>query len=441
MFRTFVLILIFSITLFAQKNTIYLSWNDVVEKSISDNLLIKSKILEQESQNYELWRSYSNYLPTLRYQGTAVKNLELPTMVFMGQAFTIGTNYTFQHSLDLTLPVFTGGSRFFTIRAQSYMKRSLSEELKGMEQETALQALQAYFGVILAEELRNSAIEAVQVADSNLSQVKIFYEEGTATELDLQRAQAQYYSVLPQYESAQANWLLSHQQLKMILNISLDDSVVVNDSLVSRDFLNNLKGMDLSEYKATGLQNRPELRALSFQAEAAGEGERIALSQFAPVVAVSAGVQHQAFLDNSKIKWSDYTRSKSIALSVSWPLFEGGRSIIDYQQAKIRSDQLGILQKQTEQQFSLEVEQNYYRFNETVKTLRSLEEAMKQSKESLRLSNLLYSEGMSTQIDVLNAQLLYNSSHVQFLQGIYNYNIQQLQLMKSIGKLNTIWNQ
>jgi outer membrane protein TolC len=101
---------------------------------------------------------------------------------------------------------------------------------------------------------------------------------------------------------------------------------------------------------------------------------------------------------------------------------------------------MSLLLRQTETQVLFEVEQNYYGLNESDKSLRSLEEAMKQSKESLRLSNLLYSEGMSTQLDVLNAQLLYNNSRVQYLQGIYNYNVTQLQLLKSIGKLNTIWN-
>lgn len=99
-----------------------------------------------------------------------------------------------------------------------------------------------------------------------------------------------------------------------------------------------------------------------------------------------------------------------------------------------------LLQRQTITQVSLEVEQDYYRFNQTVKNLKSLEESMNQSKESLRLSNLLYNEGMSTQLDVLDAQLNYNLSRVEYLTGIYNYNVRQLQLLKSIGKLNTIWN-
>jgi len=439
MLRTFILILVLCAAVYGQKNIIHLTWDDVVEKSINDNLSIKAKILEQETQNLEVWRSYSNLLPSLRYQGTAIKNLELPTMVFMGQQFTIGTPYTFQHSLDLTLPLFTGGARLYNISAQKYLKKSLNEELKGMEQETALQALQAYFGIILSEALSKTAAEAVEVAESNLGQVKIFYEEGTATELDMQRAKAQYYSALPQYESAASNSLLAYQQLKMILNIPLGDSVVVSDSLYTREFLADLKGLDLDEYKKLLLDNRSELKAIGYQVDASGAAERISLSQFVPTVAVSASLQHQAFSETSKIQWDDYVRSKAIALSVSWPLFEGGRKIIDYQAAKIRTDQLNLLHKQTELRFSLEVEQNFYQYNESVKTLRSLEEAMKQSKESLRLSNLLYSEGMSTQLDVLNAQLAYNSSRVQFLQGIYNYNIQQLQLLQSIGKLNTIW--
>lgn len=99
-----------------------------------------------------------------------------------------------------------------------------------------------------------------------------------------------------------------------------------------------------------------------------------------------------------------------------------------------------LLKHQTEVQLNVAVEQNYFKYSEAVKNLKSLKEAMEQSKESLRLSNLLYAEGMSTQLDVLNAQLLYNNSRVQYLQGIYNYNVIQLQLLKSIGKLNTIWN-
>jgi len=435
------LLILFSTSLYAQqRDIIYLSWNDVVEKSLNDNLIIKSKQLEYEAQNLEVWRAYSNFLPSINYQGVGVYNIELPTIVFMGQQFTIGTKYTFQHSIDAILPLFTGGSRFFNIKTQNYLRKSLSEELKGKEEDVVLQALQAYYGIILSNELSTSAHEAVEVAESNLKQVQSFYDEGTATQLDLQRARAQYYSTIPQLESAESNRILSYQNLKMLLDIPLEDSVVVTDSLTTKDFLDNLKGIGLNEYKNLSLQNRNELKSITHQLDASNESERVVFSSFLPTIALSANLQYQAFSDDDNIPWKDYTRSKALTLSIAWPLFEGGRRFIDYQLAKLRTDQMSLLQRQTETQVSFEVEQNFYRFNESVKNLKSLEEVVKQSKESLRLSNLLYSEGMSTQLDVLNAQLIYNNSQVQYLQGIYNYNVNQLQLLKSIGKINIIWN-
>jgi len=435
------MIILFSSVLIAQKrDIIYLSWSDVIEKSLDDNLFIKSKQLEYEAQDLESWRSYLNFMPSINYQGVGVYNLELPTIVFMGQKFTMGTKYTFQHSLDATLPLFTGGSRFFNIKAQNHLRKSLSEELKGKEEDVVLQSLQAYYSIILANELQKSALEAVEVAETNLKQVQSFYDEGTATQLDLQRARAQYYSTLPRLENSESNRILAYQNLKMLLDISLEDSVVVFDSLDTKDFLNELSRMDLDDYKNISLQSRSELKSVRYQHDAADEGERIAFSGFLPTITLSANLQYQAFSDQNNIQWDDYVRSKAVTLSVFWPLFEGGRRYIDYQLARIRTDQMNLLQRQTETGILLEVEQDFYRVNQSVKNLKSLEEAMIQSKESLRLSNLLYNEGLSTQLDVLNSQMVYNLSRVEYLQGIYDYNVNQLQLLKSIGKLNTIWN-
>jgi outer membrane protein TolC len=357
----------------------------------------------------------------------------------MGQRFVVGTNYSFQHSLNLNLPLFTGGARWFNYNIQKNLKKSLAEELKGKEEETVLDALKAYYGVILAQSMYESANEAVSVAKSNLEQVEKFYNAGTATELDLQRAKAQYYSTLPQMESASSNKHFSTQRLKLILNIPLEDSLAVKDSLSTKYFLKDFEQTSLDDFIAYSKEYRTDLKSFEYKFEATEEGEKIALSQFAPTVVMSASVQHQAQLDNSKVTWSDYIRAKSLMISVNMPLFQGGSRILDWQIAKIRTEQMKIAMQQMNDASTLDVEQNYYGFNEAQKNLKSLQEAFNQSKESLRLSNLLYSEGMSTQLDVLNAQLLYNSSQTQYLQGVYSYNVAQLALLKSIGLLNKIW--
>jgi len=422
-----------------EKRIIYLSWKNVVDFSLKDNLSLKYKSLDYDLQNLETWKSLSYFLPSLNYQGIAQKNIELPVFVFMGQKFAVGSPYNFQHSLSLTLPILTGGSRWINYEIQKDIKKSLSEELQGKEEETILNSMQAYYGIILSEELRKTTEEAVKVAKENLDQVQKFYDAGTATELDLQRAKAQYSSTLPMLESALSNKKLSVQRLKSLLNISLTDSLIVVDSLDKMEFLNEYSHTSLEEFKTLSKENRNDLKALQYQHEAVKSGEKIALGQFSPTVSVVASVDHAAQMDNAKVRWSDYIRSKSITLSLSWPLFEGGRRILDYQIAKIKNDQMDLLVKQAGFGADLDVEQNYYSFAEASKSLQSLKDALDQYKESLRISNLLYVQGMSNQLEVLNAQLLYTKSKSDYLQGIYSYNVSQLALLKSVGLLDKIW--
>jgi outer membrane protein TolC len=421
------------------KDIIYLSWDNVVNRSLNYNLSLKSKQLDYENQNLEYWKSWSNFLPTLSYQGLATKNVELPVFVFQGQTFTVGTKYTFQHTLNLSLPLFTGGSRWFNMNAQSSLRKSLSQELKGKKEETVLNGLQNYYSIILAKSLLKNAEEASDVAQANLKQVQSKYDAGTATELDLQRAKAQYYSTLPKLESAKSNLVLANQQMKSFLNIPLRDSLVITDSLMKKEFLSEYDDFTLGELKDISKESREDLQALKYQLEATEEGEKLALSSFSPQVSISANVQHQAPMETQDIAWEDYIRSKAITLNVNWPLFEGGRKIIDYQKAVIQTDKAKLMMKQLKDQADLSIEQSFYKFKEAIKNLNSLKAALEQAKESLRISNLLYEQGMSTQLDVLNAQLLYTSSKSDYLNGIYNFNVSQLNLLKSIGKLDIIW--
>jgi len=421
------------------KRVIELSLNQVIGISKSENLTLKSKQLEYNTQNLEVWKSYSYFLPTFSYQAIATNNVELPVFVFMGMKFTVGTKYAFQHALDLTLPLYTGGSRWFNSKIQTSLKKSLAEELKGKEQEVVLQALQAYCGIMLSNSLYQTTSEAVNVAKANFEQVEKFYNAGTATEFDLQRAKAQYLSTLPQLEKAKAEKTLSIQRLKFLLNLEMSDSIVIKDTLETKDFLSELKFSELNEYKSLSKENRFDIKSLQHKLEATEQGEMIALGKFTPTVAVSANVAHQAQLENSNVRWDSYIRSKSISLSLIMPLFEGGRKIIEYQQAKIQTEQMKIALTQVDRARLLDVEENFYKYNEAIKNLESLKEAMFQSNESLRLSNLLYNEGMSTQLDVLNAQLLKTSSTTQYFQGIFDYNLSQLSLLYSVGILNRIW--
>lgn len=429
-----------------EKRIISLGWEDVVDQSLKENETLESKTIDYKIQNLEYLRAYSDFLPELTYQGMITHNIERPSFFIEGfGSVTMGAPYDYQHSLTLSYPIFTGGMRLFNIRAQSQLKKSLKEELNAMENQTALNALDAYFGSILAGQVEKANADAVEAAKENLDQVQKFFDAGSATSLDLQRAKAQYYSTLPAYETAINTRRLANQNLKFILNLPLTDSLVVRDSLITMQFLNEYKDVELEELKNLANINNPVLKSLEHRTEAIDENEKVALGRFLPTIALSYSINQQAQLNKNEFNFSDFTgseefiRSKALAISIRLPLFQGGKRIIDYQEARLRTKQMEIALNQGKDNTEIGVESSYFGYQEAVKNLNALEEAMLQSRESLRLANLLFSEGMSVQKDVLDAQLLYTQSTIQYLQGIYNYNISQLSLLNSIGLIKKIW--
>jgi len=430
----------------AQPRIVELNWKSAVNLTLKENLSLKMSRLDLDKQIYEEYKALSYFLPTFTYQSGFVRNLELPTTIIppspffpFGGKLKFGLEYSFQHSLQFSYPLFVGFSRWNNYKIQNYVKKSLSEELKKQEQQTAFLTLNAYYGVLLSEKLVVANKEALEVAKANYEQVEKYYQAGKSPELDLQRAKAQHYSQIPKYESSLNQRKMAYQNLKLALNIPLQDSLILKDTLGLENFGEQFLNLPLYELKQIAKETRHELKSFNYNLEAAAKGVDISMGSFLPNISSSFAIQYVAQSQDSKISWNDYMRSKTITIGAQWALFEGGRKFINYQEAIINEKKLNLAKEALEKQIELEVEQSYLSILESRQNLKSLEESLTTARESLRLSQLLYREGMTSQLDVLNAQLFYTSSYVLYLQGIYNHNISRISLLKSIGKLNILF--
>ncbi len=418
---------------------ISLTWNQVVDISRKENLDIRIMNQDYRIQKLNEWKAMADFLPTVDYSFRAVNNLELPVFVFMGRSFRVGTKYDFTHSLQLQFPVFLGGMRFANRNIQRNSKRSLAQLLKGKEEEVVLKSVEAYFQVILTNDLVVVNQKAFEAAKANYEQVEKFYNEGSASRLDLLRAKTRFSESKPNLTSALNARKMAVENLKFILNLNAEDSVVVLDTLSRKDFLKEFAKSTLKELQDLALANRTDLKSLQFQKQIAQNQKLIAGSRFLPQIIVSAGVQHQALLQNRNVTWDDYSRIKSASVILQFPLFEGGKRILDLQQAFIQNKKISLQTEQLKKAVLLEVNNRFNAYREAAQNLVTLKQAFKEAGETLRLANLTYKEGLSTQVEVLNAQLSFTNSEARYRRGMFDYNISQLRLLKAIGKLDTIW--
>lgn len=422
------------------QNIITLTWDDVIGISRTDNLGLRIQQKDYEIQNLNEWKAVSDLLPTFNYQYQIINNIERPVFVVPGIGeIRFGTEYNFTHVFQLYYPLFAGGARISYLKMQGNMKKSLSEQLKNKEDEVVLQALEAYFGVMLSQNLIKVTGRSKNAAEANFEQVNKFYELGAASQLDYLRAKSRYSSSIPPTTTARNNKKLALENLKFHLNIEAKDSLIVIDTLHQMEFLKDHALLPLLELKELALKERADFRSAQYQSDAVKNQKLISASKFLPTIAVSANFQYQAQVNSINVGREDFVRAKNAGLLIQFPLFQGGKRAFDYQQARISEKKAELQLIQFEKAIFLEVEESFNRFNEAKSNLVSLSQSAQEAKEALRLADLTYREGISTQVDVLGAQLALTNSEVEFQEGVYRYNVSQLRLLKAIGKLKIIW--
>ncbi len=439
--RFFVIIFLISVTFGLQaQQIITLTWNDVVGISLKENLEIKIQNQSYLYQTKAEWKALGDFLPTIDYQFQAINNLELPEFVIpnFGRV-RFGTSYNYSHVFQAQWPLFTGGARWANWMIQKNAKKSMEQQLRNKEHEVVLKALEAYYTLLLAENVIQVNNRAFQAAKANYEQVKRFYEFGAASKLDFLRASSNYSSSIPPLTSAKNAQNLAMRNLKFILNIDQSDSLIVLDSLKQNDFVADFNEMKIDELYALALSNRPDLKSAELQSEIASDQKLLSISTFLPNLVLAANVQHQAQVEHVEFVPNDFIRSKAVVLSLQVPLFHGTKRIFEYQQAVINKEKSELTVDLSKKAAMLEVDASVLKIMETRENLSTLRTAMDEAREVLRLANLNYQEGIITQVDVLAAQLSLTSSELSYLRGIFEYNVSQLYLLKSIGKINSIW--
>jgi outer membrane protein TolC len=145
--------------------------------------------------------------------------------------------------------------------------------------------------------------------------------------------------------------------------------------------------------------------------------------------------QYQGQRDDFKFVSDDFFKSFNSSISINIPLFSGFKNSAKLQQAKIALKESRHQEESLENGIILEVKSAYFTMKEAEEKVETQIKTIEQAREALRLANLMYAEGASTQLDVLNANLALNQAKLNYQQSLFEYNVALANLKKSINQL------
>lgn len=186
-----------------------------VDLSMSQNLnLIASRLDEKLARDEVSFRRNGHY-PTLDLvASTSENNTDRTVSSQFGSSSDDLTNPRDSIGLQLTVPLFTGGSTSSRVREAVYLHRASRELLQRTTRETERQARDAYLGV-LAEISRVQALkQAVASSQTALEATQAGFEVGTRTIVDVLNSQFALYAARTNYERSRYEYILNVLRLK-----------------------------------------------------------------------------------------------------------------------------------------------------------------------------------------------------------------------------------
>ena len=123
-----------------------------------------------------------------------------------------------------------------------------------------------------------------------------------------------------------------------------------------------------------------------------------------------------------------------MGLSLSIPIFSGGKRHYDIKQSKIQLAELDQQRINTERQLKIAIRQNLNTMETNMKSYSSSEEAVKLARKAYDITAKSYSVGKSTLTDLNDAQLQLTQAMLAQSQAVYNFMVAKASLEQMIGK-------
>lgn len=338
-----------------------------------------------------------------------------------------GTKHNVTGQLTASQLIFDG-SYIVGLQAAKIFVDLSKKSLEKTEKETKEAVAQSYYLVLVALETKKILDSTFVIIKKNLEETKEFNKSGFIEATDVDQLQLLAYNIENKLNMLERQIEIANNLLKFQMGMDIKESIILTDDLqgiVKTAFAQNLTNTSFDfnnhiDYNLLKVQEK--LTILNKKRDKYGY-----LPSLAAFITTSRNAQRSSF---NFIKSTDpWFKTTIFGISLSLPIWDSGIKHFKIQQDKLELKKTKVLLKQVEQGLNLDVQNNIA----NVKTYTDqyfVEEKNIALAKNIYLKTLeKYKEGVSTSMDVSQAQN-------QYLTAQGNYFNVILQLLNANSNLN-----
>jgi len=365
-----------------------------VEVALCRNPATRSAWAAARLQAAELGGADSALLPSLAATGSESRTYGTHTDV-NGDTVTIPQN-TRDAALNLTWTLYDFGGTYANIKSNRLLLDAAADTVNSTTQQTVLNVVQAYYGVVAADA---SVVAAKSAEDAYARSVEIaeaLQKGGVASLSDVLQAQTAYdQAVLTrvQYEYAAA---AARGAMSVAIGLSADQALKLDAQPVPA--IVPAFTARMADLMAQAQRQRPDLAAALAQRDSAEANVTVARAVGRPTISFQASRSGSYTPDVSN---QNYTQA---GIYVSVPIFTGFKVDYGVRQAQANLETSEVNVDNVRLQISSSVWNAYYSLDSSNQQLTATATLVKTANENQQVALGRYQAGVGTILDLLTAQ-------------------------------------
>lgn len=394
--------------------------------------------------NQQLRRFFAIYDPNSPFFQNPIPGLEVGDVVAARNFFQLRS--TGDASLRVNQLLFNGSYLVGLQAANAY--KELAEKNAGQTREEVIASVtKAYYAVLINRERIKSFDVNIARVDSLLKSTRLMMQNGFAEQLEADRLAVTLNNLINERNQFLRLQDIIVERLKFQMNYPMDQPLQISGTLTEEEVLVNLDSL-LADWN---YRDRPDYQVLLANKKLQTLNIRNNIAAGMPVLSAYANMGYSTqspnigglfksetpIDDNGQIgpdKWYPYS---VFGISLSVPIFSGLQRTFKIQQEKLTLQKIENGERQLRSQIDMEIKEALNKYASSLETLKWQKENMELSEKIARVTKIKYSEGVGSNIEVVDAESSLRQSQVNYFNALFDTIIARIDLTKALGKINT----
>ena len=423
------LILIFLLITFYSKNAFAISLSEALMQAYKNNLELNAERENIEVSKEELKISKSEFLPSITISGSKSEENTEKLTNRSGTNATITDVNPKTKSIIIEQTIFQGFAGIASVNKNKIGLDLAEAKLLKIEQEILYKAIEAYSGLILANEKLVINQKNVNLSERQVETDQARLERGQITLADLAQSESSLAGAQAYFIQAKNEVVTAKLIYEEVVGPIVDSNSLDKNSNIDFEIPVNLnKAIEISK------NNNPEVLIAKLEYDQSEKDVIIARSDLAPSATLSLNSTETDDLSTTY----DERDKETITATISWPIFKGGKNTASLNKSKNLKNRKKLLFE------------NAIRSNDTnvasawssLQSSKSLLESVKLQVKAAEIANegitLEYESGLGrSTLDVIQSNSILLNSKISLANSERSYLLAQFKLLQAIGLLKS----